>query len=461
MRKVCIVIPDGTGIRNYLFSNLIKELFQLNAEVSILHSISEKAIQEINTVHGTDFKTYKLPIYKEGFYQKYLRETICFARLLSNNKEVNNETILTNWKPNKGNLKTRFFYYMVELLGNFVSKKYNRILSLKKWYENSLKKEKKWKYKFLLEDINPDILFSTHQRAMNAIPLMYQAKQLGIKTVGAIFSWDNLPKARLSVSTDNYIVWSEYMRKELNLYYPEIKNEKIRVTGTPQFEFYNNQEYIIEKETFFKRFNLDLTKKTFCFSGDDEKTSPFDPNYLEDIASVIDKKNLNIQIVLRRAPVDVSGRFENVISKYSSIIKEIRPLWNYDKNDKKNWQIIYPTYNDVKLLINTVKYCDAVINVGSTMAHDFAMFGKPAIYINYNAVKPSFWDIGTIYKYQHFRSMVDLKPVFWLNSKREISKLLKTIFDIEMVDNKKWLDIIAEHKKEASFNIAKMLVECI
>ena len=459
MKKVCIVIPDGTGIRNYLFSNLINELNTLNAEVCILHSISENAINEIVKVQKVKFKTYQLPSFKEKYYQKFLRETICYARLVYNKKLVKNETILTNGKPSKRNFKKKLFYKFVEVYGSIVSKNYKNILNFENKYEASLEKDNK-AYIELLKQINPDVIFSTHQRAMDAIPIVNAAKQLNIKTIGAIFSWDNVPKARLTVRTDEYIVWSKYMKQELNLYYPEIKNSNITITGTPQFEFYYNKNLLKSKEAFFKKYNLETSKKTLCFSGDDTRTSPFDPNYLEDLASVIKKDKLNIQIVLRRAPVDVSGRFGKVISKYPSIIKEISPLWNFDRNDTKNWQIIYPTYEDVKLLVNTVYYCDAVINVGSTMAHDFTMFGKPAIYINYNSVNSPTWDIQTIYKFQHFRSMGSLKPVHWLNSKNEISNVLNAIFDIEIVDNNKWLDKIAEHREDASYNIAKTLVSC-
>jgi hypothetical protein len=457
MSKVCIVIPDGTGIRNYLYSDLVKELLNKKCEIVLLHSISPKAIDEISRVHNQSFKTYKLPEYKETIYQKFLRETICYARLLHNKKLVNNASILDAWKPNTSNFKKKLFYKLVTSFGFLVSNNYRRILHLEEKHTASLTKSCEQQI-LLLKEIQPTIIFSTHQRAMNALPLINAAQQLGIKTIGAIFSWDNLPKARLTVKTSSYIVWSTYMKDELKLYYPEIDSNKIKITGTPQFEFYFKKEFIIDKEVFYSKYNIDASKKIICFSGDDVRTSPFDPQYLNDIASVIENENLAIQILLRRAPVDVSGRFNAIISKFPNTIKEAPPLWNFDKEDTNNWQIIYPTYQDIELLVSTVNYADAVINVGSTMAHDFAMYNKPAIYLNYNSVISKEWNIETIYQFQHFKSMNNLHPVLWLNSKNDIKKVLNCILEVSKLDNIKWLNIIAENREKASVEIANTLL---
>lgn len=459
MKKICFVIPDGIGIRNYLYSELVEHLQHKNCEIILLHAISSDAITEINRIHKTKFKSYKLPVYKESYYQKYLREVICYARLLHNTKITANNTILDNWNPNMSNFKKRVFYKLVEVLGKHSSKKYKRILKLEEKYKKALIKGCKSQTK-LLKSINPDVIFSTHQRSMNAVPLISAAQQMGITSVGAIFSWDNLPKARLTIRTNKYVVWSNYMKNELKLYYPEINEEEIAITGTPQFEFYYNNKFILDKKVFYNRYKLDASKKIICFSGDDKLTSPFDPNYLEDIAETIKKEKLNIQILLRRAPVDVSGRFQSVISKYPTIIKEAVPLWSFDKNDKDNWQIIYPTYNDLELLVSTAFYCNAVINVGSTMAHDFTMFNKPTIYLNYNTVNSKVWNIETIYRFQHFKSMEALNPVVWLNSKSDIKTVLNTVFEKPKLDNEAWLNKVAEHRKTASQNIANKLLSC-
>tara|TARA_B110000238_G_C16120897_1_gene437087 strand:+ start:613 stop:1995 length:1383 start_codon:yes stop_codon:yes gene_type:complete len=460
MSKICFIIPDGTGIRNYLYSGLPKKLIEQGCEIVLLHSISQEALDEINSVNAVVFKAIKLPLFVESNYQKMIREIICYARLLRNYRLTKNDSILTNWKPKKNTFKKKTFYNLVEFVGKKISNNYPKILKYELKYQISIEKNN-IDFQNLLNEIKPDLVFSTHQRSMNAIPIVVAAKSLKIKTVGAIFSWDNLPKARLSVRTDEYIVWSEYMKQELNVYYPEIKENEITVTGTPQFEFYYNKENIYSKDVFHTKFNLDNTKKLICFSGDDELTSPYDLEFLTDIVKLIITNKLNIQILLRRAPVDVSGRFDHIVNTYPEIVKSAPPLWNFDKNNLESWQTVYPTFEDIKLLISTAFHCEAVINLGSTMAHDFAIFNKPAVYVNYNPVISKTWNVDTIYKFQHFRSMGDLKPVVWLNSRNEISDILEKVLNNPTLDNEKWLSIISENRENASENIAKKLISCI
>jgi hypothetical protein len=206
-----------------------------------------------------------------------------------------------------------------------------------------------------------------------------------------------------------------------------------------------------------------MNRKVVCFSGDDTRTSPFDPEYLEDLANslMLFTENTRPQILLRRCPVDVSGRFDSIVKKYKSIIKEAPPIWNFDK-EGDNWQLIYPNYKDIALLVNTVFHSDVVINVGSTMAHDFAMFSKPAIYLNYNPVISQEWNIETIYKFQHFKSLNNLSPVYWLNSKDDTVNVLNEALNSskntkQIIDGQKWLDIISNHRKTASQNIVNHL----
>lgn len=460
MKRVGIIIPDGTGIRNYLYSKLVKSLTNLNCEIVLLHSVSQGAINEIEKVHNRTFEAVEIPQFAESVSQRFVRETISYARLMNNKRLTNNDSLLNGWRRKKRSFKQKYFYKFIEFAGKNISKKYSSIVKYEEKYQQSAGKNV-GQYKQILNELNLDVIFSTHQRAMNAIPLVIAAKQLNIKTIGAIFSWDNIPKARLSVRTDEYVVWSKHMKEEMKIFYPEIPQETIEITGTPQFEFYYNKDNIYSKSDFFSKFNLNPDKKTICFSGDDVLTSPYDPQFLTDIAETIKSKNLNIQILLRRAPVDASGRFDAIVNLYPEIIKVATPLWNFDKNDTESWQTIYPTFEDVKLLMSTVYHCDAVVNLGSTMAHDFAMYDKPAIYVNYNPVKSLTWNVETVYKFQHFRSMGKLNPVLWLNSKGEIQSVLEKALQNPKLDNKNWLNVISENRETASENIAKRIVECI
>lgn len=459
--KILFLVPDGVGIRNYLYSNILKELTKQGHDVIVWHALSENALHEVELLHGIKLYGEKLPYYKESIVEKFLRESISYARLLHNTKITDNQTIMTNWAPSVRNLKLKIFYKAVELNGMMFSS-YESILKMEEKYQSIVKKSHYLNdFSDYLQKHEPDILFNTHQRAITAIPAIAAASQLGIRTVSAIYSWDNLPKARLTTRTETYLVWSEYMKNEMKMYYPEIEDAQVVVTGTPQFDFYEDKSLYLAKEVFCAQYNLDPDKKTICFSGDDSRTSPYDPEYLSDLAQVVMQmdKSQRPQILFRRCPADFSGRYDEVLEQYKEIIKVSDPLWNRDEGEN-NWNLFYPAFDDVELLVNVALHCDTVYNVGSTMAHDFAMFDKPAMYIKYDQPHAKEWSVETIYSFQHFRSMNGLDAVTWANSKNEIIDVLRNVLETPelcSIDRKEWLKVITGLEENVSEKIVKVL----
>jgi hypothetical protein len=451
--KILLLFPDGMGIRNYLYSDVFKGM---ENELVLLHAFdtkTEQAVKEITNIQHSQ----SIPKYKESFKEKFLRELICLSRLKHNAILVGNPTVLTNWKTDHKNLKNKLFYQLLGFSAGFIST-YNQIELLEKRFQKELRKTHYYKEIIsVLETISPTLLFCSHQRGLPCAPIFAAANDLKIKTTTVIYSWDNLPKARLALRAANYLVWSDYMKEEMQLYYPEINQDKVIVTGTPQFECYQKEENIIPKAVFYERYQLDIHKKIICFSGDDIKTSPDDPKYLDDLAEELVKNGLEkeYQILLRRCPVDVTGRYEPVVAKYKQLIKEAPPLWNFDGSTI--WTTIYPLKEDVKLLVSTAFYSDLVVNVGSTMAFDFAMFQKPCVFINYDQkvkLNPK-WSVETIYQFQHFKSMKNANAVLWWNKKEEFKDIIKNEFN-EVAMNE-WKQVILSNYENVSPKITKAL----
>ena len=455
MNKILLLFPDGVGIRNYLYSNVFKGS---ETNLVLFHAFDKtteahvKALTRIN-------ESYSIPKYNETTKEKFLRELICLARLKHNTKLVNNPTLLTNWKTNHKGFSKKLFYFLIHFFSFFINK-YSQILSLEKRYQKVIRNTAYYKkVSSLLKEIQPQKVFCSHQRGLQCATILAAAQDLGIETITVIYSWDNLPKARMALQADLYLVWSDYMKQELKLYYPEIKDSQIIITGTPQFECYQNPENIIPKEEFYTRYHLDATKKIICYSGDDVKTCPDDPQYLADLADELVKNKLDndYQILLRRCPVDISGRFDAVVAKYPNLIKQAPPLWNFQPNS--SWTTIYPLPEDIQLLVSTVYYSEVVVNLGSTMAFDFAMFQKPCIYINYDQKKkinPN-WSVQTVYQFQHFKSMPSQDVVLWWNKKEELLFLLgKKELDLNAISN--WSNLIISDFKNSSQKISNFLL---
>jgi hypothetical protein len=189
-----------------------------------------------------------------------------------------------------------------------------------------------------------------------------------------------------------------------------------------------------------------------CFSGDDHLTSPHDPEYLGDVAQAARSLPLERrpQILFRRCPVDDGSRYSGVLRRFPEIAVS-EPIWKAPNGD---WSRAVPTPEDGLLLANLGAHCDAVVNVGSTMALDFAVFDKPAIFIAYEPSVPDpYWTAAAIYRMAHFRSVHALQPVHWARSREELPDLLlqTTQHPAEKSQARKaWLELLVQHPLEGA-----------
>lgn len=455
MKNILFLVPDSTGIRNYLYSDIIKHL-KGRASIVIWSPLQEKVFNAVCEFHGVDFQYYNLTFPKENVLGRWLRETASFARLKSNSKSVSNKTILNYWKYNPKGLRKKLFNSTNIWLGSIIYNQYSLILAFERYsryfWSNKIKG-----YENLLKQAKIHKIFITHQRVAHLMPLCLAAKNLGIEVITVIYSWDNLPKARLNVWADKYLVWSEYMKEEMRIYYPEISQNNVIVTGTPQFEFYQKKELIVEREKFAKIYGLNPFKIWIIYSGGDTLTSPYDQDYLEDLAIAL-KDQQDIQIVLRRSPADFSERFDAVIRKFENKIIVLDPIWS--KGD--TWSYNIPSVEDFEMLANLAYHAELAINVGSTIAHDFANFDKPTIYVNYEKSNSRAWSVKKVNAYQHFRSMPSKNAVVWIDNQTEWKeKILNTIQNPKekAPDRLKWLNRINQIDQiTSSEKIAKILL---
>lgn len=462
--KILLIVPDGVAIRNYLYSSFINELQKKNIEVMIYHRVSQSALTEIKSMHSQIGMIKEIPFYTENWIANILRESLVYARLLRNKKILKNQSIMAFWNKDQKKWKRKVLYRLAEFCGKIMSVSYPLILKFDAIYTIIIGRNRITKLiQKDLKTFNPDIVLNLHQRSTISAPIAQTAQKNGIKTATVIFSWDNVPKARLIARYDIYLVWSDLMKTELGLLYQEIRADQIKVVGTPQFDFYFQEELYESKNDFFNKYGLNVNKKTICFSANDE-SSPYESLYLEDICNEICKlaDELQPQIIFRRSPVDISNRFDKVLVKYKSILFPINPDWRFEKGQQKLFSTIYPSINDSKLLINTVKHSDVVINLGSTMAHDFAVLNKPCLYLNYNPVQNSTFKVSQIFNFQHFDSMKGLDAVGWISAKDQIgAKIFEALIAPENIgkDKTNWMKKIVKHPlQDCSKNIVNELI---
>ena len=187
MRRICFLIPDGVGIRNYLYSDILRDLKTEGFELSVWHGLDPKIIDQSQLRIGFRPESFPLATFKEDAVTQLFRESTCYARLLRGQEITSNPTILLNWHNGKFSFQKKMLIKLSELLGR-TFRKYENILQTEKLLVSRLRGSQAYKiYKKQLSEIRPDVLFCTHQRMPAATPAMLAASDLGIKTVTAIF----------------------------------------------------------------------------------------------------------------------------------------------------------------------------------------------------------------------------------------------------------------------------------
>jgi hypothetical protein len=455
-KKVLVFLPDGIGLRNFVFGAFKKSILENELSISYwnntMYPINEKlGVEEI-----------KIKNAKNHFFSDIIKRAKKEIELNTSFKKTSNEAYFSyKFSASGVGLKNKLKLFLVHILISIHKKE----KSIKKLFGLIAKFERKTNYYKesleILKKEKPAFLFCTNQRPILAVAPMLAAKYLGIPTAVFIFSWDNLPKGMLVVEADYYFVWSTYMKKELLYYYPHILENQIKVTGSPQFEPHFIK-HTTKKTDFFKQYNLDLTKKYILFSGDDITTSPYDQYYLEDLAQVVSKINIeqddSLRIIYRKCPVDFSDRHLEIIKEYKNLITCIDPLW---ENLGNGWNTVMPQQADSTLLSDTIRYSELVVNVGSSMVFDAVSHNIPCAYINYNTANgdSSKWNIEKIYKYIHFKSMPRKEAVLWVNKKEDYFKIIENVLlgKINLDSTKEWFSKINEHPVDASDMLCKTM----
>ena len=447
-KKVFILLPDGVGLRNFAFTNFhqlgIDNGFDITFWNATPFKLGELGFEELKIINP-----------KAHPVTEILKKAQTQIELSLNIKRSKDKVYNSYRFPiSKMNLKVIIKTFIVRNI-IFFNNSQRGLNQIRKKIAVSERKTKL--YFDSLETLkveNPALVFCTNQRITTAVASILAAQDLGIPTATFIFSWDNLPKGTKIIETDFYFVWSEHMKNELVYYYPYIKEEQIFITGTPQFETHFDKNVLLSKDVFCQKNNLDSVKKYICYSGDDVTTSPNDPQYLLDVATAVRELNAkgnNLGIIFRRCPVDFSDRFDAVLETHKDIIFPINPEW---RNIGENWNAILPTKEDLALLMNTIFHTKLVINLGSSMVFDYAVFNKPCGFINYDVVNQKFpdWSVRKIYNFIHFRSMPSKDSVFWLDNPNEIAEKIEMMLNDKskeiIMNAQKWFQKINQHPPE-------------
>jgi hypothetical protein len=279
-------------------------------------------------------------------------------------------------------------------------------------------------YTQIWKSIQPTLVFNTsHVHSTIALQAVQAAQWLGIKTATFIFSWDNLTsQGRIIPAYDYYLVWNADLRRQLLSLYPDVRDEQIVVTGTPQFDSHFRPEYYWSRRELCMRVGADPERPLVLYTTGMPNHMPREQHLVEQIADMLGTLTGcgNPQLLVRVYAKDRSGRFEELKSRRKDIIFT-DALWH------PNW--LTPKVEDLPLLTNLLRHADVGINVASTVSLELAMFDKPVLNLAYNADGMQTGEVpfSSYYDFEHYSPLVEKGAVYKCKDPEELRGALQKV----------------------------------
>lgn len=339
-KTIAISFTEGRVIRDFFENDLVDKLQQVGHKV-IFFTPAERVPNFKKYWEAQGVNVYPLLPYTPSY------------------KELRIENIRKRVK-----LKSTYFHH-------WMLKRYGNYFRTDKMLEDILKKE------------NCNMLLITNPMFRQETLLWSTAKKLGIKTIGAVRSWDNLHQG-LRIYPDELLVWNEVNKQEA-VELMGFPADKIHITGACQFDQYFNQDYIKTKTQFCDELKLDPNRPILTLASIGSLWPGYDENYMVD--QLIDLIHTNQipgkpQLVIRLHPVSKYECFAPYLKydfvRISNIPNQIPALgWTMKKEE-------------VGFVGNLLRYSDVVISPGSTITIETAIFNTPTLFPTYHTYQPEF-----------------------------------------------------------------------
>ena len=457
-KKIVFILPRGEAIKNFVYTG-ISDTLRKSYHLVFLSVIPNQEIKKYLESKCDEF--YEL---REDFsassYSKEVLNVLQIAHAKDLNSVTGNLKLLKDDVSSRKNLKSKIVRNLRKFFASFYKSK-KSLAKLTDYYTRlQYKRKNVVYYEKILKEVQPDIVFnSSHIHNRISLDVVYAAKKLNIKTLTFLFSWDNLTsQGRILPNYDLYISWNEKIKQDLTRIYPHIKSDDVFVTGSPQFDFHFNQDYILSKEELYTELGIDLNKKIVLYSTGMAYYTPKEYKIVEEIQKVLEKVDTDLQLVVRIYAKDDNTPYYDLREKNKKIIVP-----------DHYWELNYltPTIKDIKLFTSLVHYSCMGMNVASTVSLDLMMHEKPVINIAFNPPNEDIYpnDYLKIYDFDHYKPIVESKAVRLAKSVDELHEVVTAYNNDPSLDDNYRKALIkkffGEHLKSQKADVLKEVFDSI
>lgn len=418
--RIVALVPRGEVIRNFVYSGTFDEVAK-ESDLTILSVTPNDDLQRM--LQSRYQQVFELPEVREKWVVNMQREILDMAH----GRWLWSEGARERWRLRDKEARTARtkLKRLVKKLAcyPFANRKGLRLLS-KMERASSYYLRTTEEYVRLFEELKPSLVFNgSHVHSSVATQAIQAAQWLNIPTATFIFSWDNLTsQGRIMFPYDYYLVWSDAIRQQLLQIYENIEPEQVFVTGTPQFDFYFNEEYFWTREKFCDHVGADPARPIVLYSTGMANHVLGEPKVVESLATMLrEMSDLGPpQLLVREYAKGPGGTFDDLKRRCPDILFP-ETAWEHE------W--LTPKPEDSYLLTNMLRHAAVGINVASTVSLELCMFNKPVINVGYEppnfTFQPDHFDYRRYYSFEHYRPLVESGAVALAGSEDEMRKMIR------------------------------------
>lgn len=278
-------------------------------------------------------------------------------------------------------------------------------------------------YDALIDKYKPALVFITSIGSDDQIALLRNCQARHIPSLGMAGSWDNLSKWGFREKADIFVVWSQYMEEEA-LKFQGYAEDKLRIVGVPQFDYYKNPNLLIGKDEFVKKFKVDPTKKIILFGSEGPicEDDPYVVSFLQE--KIKDGTLANYQVLVRP-----HFSYKTDINRYLQFVDNETVFIDtyHEVSEFKDRTAL--SLNTVKNLMAEIRYSDVAITSASTLVLDIVANGKfPILYsFDKDKDKPLKESTKRFYGSLWFREIIKMGLDNMVNSENELIEKIKEV----------------------------------
>ena len=372
MKTVFVSIPIGRCVKNFLYTDVFREL-RRKYRVCIFSPLV-KFPEFIEEFQHPNVVFYDEPAFdsrkKQRFWSKVYEPVRYFQHLI----KFRGNTTKYHWRYARAKATGGFWKNMLMVAGLLPWGGFQTLnrLSAPWLFHHGY-------YQRIFEDEKPHLVISTCFTLEDFL-MLYQAGRKGIPSLFLGESWQNfITDGRFPVRADKIAVWSEMMAEEA-IRCHNFKERDVIVTGIPLYDEYCFHTKFMSREEFGIYKDIPERAKIITYICSSGGVIPQEQKLIDEWVRCIESGKLgDVILILRLNPHWNQEKYRELYSAHPRIRLDI-PHPSYSGSYCRTWWREDSNYHYVNLIRNS----DVVLTSISIAVLEAALFNRPIINVAYD-----------------------------------------------------------------------------